>query len=38
MSQVFIDNIQKHIHLNEDEIKVVLSVMKPKNLRRNSSS
>ena len=34
MSQVFIDNIQKHIHLNEDEIKVVLSVMKPKKLKK----
>jgi len=34
MSQVFIDNIQKHIHLNKEEIQLVLSVMKPKKLKK----
>ena len=34
MSQLFINNIQKHIHLNEDEVQLVLSVMKPKKLKK----
>lgn len=34
MSNLFIDNILKHIHLNDEEIQLVLSVMKPKRIKK----